>query len=887
MYIIINANIIITVRLRNMSFYNNKLLKKRNNIIITIFRKKRKRAIRKWMLFAKHKIKMQLLKRRFHLRSLFGLWTNHYNTNNNIKYIRYLGYRRILSLMMQYWKKYTLLQIREKITIHYVQRLERKRVTLIYLQNWVRQHDANKKTKLELYIRSRTQRRLLRKQFKIWNLVILQRKIQHFKILNKVYHGWVRYVSMRYRKKQITVSATRHHQVVNFFKYYYIWSSSTKSTKTSSRKTNLAKTHFRINNIREALRVLRFKTKRSTRLKVMKRVGFYDSIGLKLGLRVYTKALFCKIDAATTYTTIDNWININKLHKAILALRTLPRLNKRRQQKKILLAWKKASKTNKIKRAAMTDRLTTIGKKIRLSACFNTIVGYSKSHKLNRTVIFYVTMMKKNNIFKTWQKKAKSNRIAINSIQKWNLYHIINHYRYYFRLWRAIVGPIMRVTSSVILTYAFEKMKNEFRTRKLMTIAIGHDHKKGIKRTFFAWKGFIIKKHVLLKTLMREQKNSIKDSRKSFTASATNGNVIDDSPMMREQKNSIRGTKSYIANTTNSGNVIGANSLAREQTSIRGTKSYIANTTTTPNPSSINDYEINHNSVDNSGNFVDNDPLMRDQSFNRSRKSNAAITTNTDADTSNDVVNNYSVDYSSKVIDDDLLMTEQKDSIKGNRKSYIANTNSGNVIDVNRLAREQTSIRSTKLSSATSANVTDDNPINDYEVNHNFDDNSGNDVDDDHLMRDQSFNRSSRKFDASNDVVTINRNRNTNADTSNDDVNNYSVTNYSVDNSNVIDYDHTSEDNEYVNDDVVIMTPSYYTNANANTNNNATTNTNTNASTNTNTNTNSVSIATSTKRRHNTYINTSIHINSNFDFKHRDKADINTSIMMSEVILYY
>ena len=74
-----------------MSTYRNSLFKKRNNIILIINRKKRKRAIRKWIQFKKHKMKILILKRRFHLRSLFVRWTSHYSISNNVKYIRYLG----------------------------------------------------------------------------------------------------------------------------------------------------------------------------------------------------------------------------------------------------------------------------------------------------------------------------------------------------------------------------------------------------------------------------------------------------------------------------------------------------------------------------------------------------------------------------------------------------------------------------------------------------------------------------------------------------------------------------------------------------------------------------------------------------------------------------
>jgi hypothetical protein len=67
--------------------------------------------------------------------------------------------------MIQHWKKFTLFQIREKIAIHYVQRLERKRVTLTYLHKWVRHHDSNKNTKREQYIMSRTQHHLANEHF--------------------------------------------------------------------------------------------------------------------------------------------------------------------------------------------------------------------------------------------------------------------------------------------------------------------------------------------------------------------------------------------------------------------------------------------------------------------------------------------------------------------------------------------------------------------------------------------------------------------------------------------------------------------------------------------------------------------------------------------------
>jgi hypothetical protein len=75
------------------------------------------------------------------------------------------------------------------------------------------------------------------------------------------------------------------------------------------------------------------------------------------------------------------------------------------------------------------------------------------------------------------------------------------------------------------------------------------------------------------------------------------------------------------------------------------------------------------------------------------------------------------------------------------------------------------------------------------------------------------------------------------------------------------------EDVDYVDD--IIMTPI------AN-----------NASTNTETYINTTSTATSTKRRYynNTDFNTSINANSKFDVRYRDKLDINTNIIMSQVI---
>ena len=408
--------------------------------------------------------------------------------------------------MIQHWKKFTLFQIREKIAIHYVQRLERKRVILTYLHKWVRHHDSNKKTKRELYIMSRTQHHLLRKQFKIWNLVILQRKIQNFKILNKCYQGWIRYVSMRYRKKRLTISATRHHQLVRFFKYYYNWSDTTKSCKIYRRNSKRATTHYDTNNLRDALGLLRYTAKRSTRLKVIKRVGYNDSVGLQLGIRVYAKAGSSKTNSSmVTYATIDNWIKINKLHEAIIAWQILPRRNKRRKQRKILLAWKKLTKTSKLGRTAMVDRFIAIGKRIRLSSSFNTIACYSKRQQLNRTVIFYLSMMKKNNIFNKWKEKATNKRIIVKSLQRWDRYNVIGHYIHYFKLWRTVVGPALRVTNNVILSSAFDKMKHLFRIRQLMIIATNHEGKNGVKRTFFAWKRYVNNKGALLKTLMREQ----------------------------------------------------------------------------------------------------------------------------------------------------------------------------------------------------------------------------------------------------------------------------------------------------------------------------------------------------------------------------------------------
>jgi len=271
------------------------------------------------------------------------------------------------------------------------------------------------------------------------------------------------------------------------------------------RNSKRATTHYDTSNLRDALGLLRYKTKRSTRLKVIKRVGYYDSVGLQLGIRVYTNANTIKTNSSMTYTTIDNWIKINKLHEAILAWQILPRRNKRRKQRKILLAWKKLTKTSKLGLTAMVDRFVAIGKRIRLISSFNTIAFYSKRQKLNRTVIFYISMMKKNNIFNKWKEKAKNKRIIVKSLQRWDRYNVIGFYCYYFKLWRTIVGPASRVTNNVILSSAFDKMKHLFRIRQLMIIATNHEGKKGVKRTFFAWKRHVKNKGALLKTLMREQ----------------------------------------------------------------------------------------------------------------------------------------------------------------------------------------------------------------------------------------------------------------------------------------------------------------------------------------------------------------------------------------------
>ena len=313
-----------------------------------------------WLKYKSHKLTMLLLKRRFNLRLLFERWTGIYNSRNKIKYIQYLDHRRlinhfcyinycniiiiiirILSLIIQNWKKFTLIQIREKIAIHYVRRLERKRLTFLCLQRWVRHHDTVKITKRELYVSSRTQHHLLRKQFKIWSLVMLQRKIQNFKILNKCYNGWTRYISLKYRKRRVILSATRHYELVRYFRCYFTWSNAVKSNKLDIRNTKIARNYLVTNNLRDAMGVLRCKAKRSTRLKVIKRIGLYDSTGLQLGIRVYTRSNINSGNTSLMHSTIDNWININKMHDAILAWKLLPRRNKRRKQRKILLAWRK------------------------------------------------------------------------------------------------------------------------------------------------------------------------------------------------------------------------------------------------------------------------------------------------------------------------------------------------------------------------------------------------------------------------------------------------------------------------------------------------------------------------------------------------------------------
>jgi hypothetical protein len=117
-------------------------------------------------------------------------------------------------------------------------------------------------------------------------------------------------------------------------------------------------------------------------------------------------------------------------------------------------------------------------------------------------------------------------------------------------------------------------------------------------------------------------------------------------------------------------------------------------------------------------------------------------------------------------------------------------------------------------------------------------------------------NYNSRKIYTKTSTILYNDNNNT---ITYDDNNNTSST-------SVIDSSMVEE----MVDDVIIMTPNGH-----------------NVSTNTATYTTNTSTATKTKRRYyNTNINTSISTNK-FDVKYRDKADINTNIMMSQVINYF